>query len=377
MPEVKQREIPIEAASFSGFWRTSLAQLHIYQDRPAPTCAFLLAVAYWIAALCRIFSPELQDPRAAGICLLSDVLFRPNAAEWKRYLLHPLWPLESSYARGFFVSMVLLLQGYTFEYEMGTPHFLGLFLGCHVATAAALLYFRFSICHVSIEAALAAMAVVLHRVNPKIYTDGLDKAIRVEFAVEPRWHMWMIFSVLLLLANDFSTAFTTHVLGLLVGAVCVLRDPEVWESTWSTVRTRSPGLGRVVHTLLFVFCVLFMPLTTTDGFRADFVSGILNLSALDPGWWKSALPGSAPLLHMVSGPPYFICRILLSSALPLLLSPFSMWTRVYSVASVLLVMYTMNLPEWQYPHIGFVTLIYLVWAFWKLPGMQPPGYKWA
>jgi len=378
MPVVKQED-PILAVSPSGFWRSSIAQLHIYQDRPAPTCAFLLALAIWMTAVCRLVWPDIANPIAASACLLRDVLLRPNPAEWRRYLLHCLWPLEPGYARGFLVSVALLLQGYAFEYEVGTLHFTCLLLGVQIASSVVLLYFRFMVCFISTEPALAALAVVMHRVNPKIHTDGLDKGIRVDFVVEPRWHVWMIESMLLLNASDFPTALAVHAVGYVIGAVCILRDPDAWNDCWNIFRERSPAVGRAVHIVLFFFVIVFMPLSALD-FPSDALFAFLDGRALRLAWWRAAVPASSPLLHMalagqLGTEALYLCRLLTAFALPLLLTPLIMWTRVYAVACVILLMYSMNSGDFRYPHVGYLVLLYLTWAFWKLPDLRPVVQK--
>jgi len=87
------------------------------------------------------------------------------------------------------------------------------------------------------------------------------------------------------------------------------------------------------------------------------------------------VPSTAPALHLALGgqlapEALFICKLMVVSACPLLLSPFRLWARFYSGACILLVMYSMNSPEWRYPHAGFVAFVYLAWAFWKLPNAQ-------
>eukprot|EP00927_Polykrikos_kofoidii_P054200 TRINITY_DN48656_c0_g1_i1.p1 TRINITY_DN48656_c0_g1~~TRINITY_DN48656_c0_g1_i1.p1 ORF type:complete len:380 (-),score=46.11 TRINITY_DN48656_c0_g1_i1:227-1366(-) len=378
MPQVVQQEEPIEAFSLTGLWRSSLAQMEVFRERPAPTCVFTLCLACWSAALYRIWNPLQTDPDVAGVCLVRDAVFSPHSSEWKRYLLHVVWPFEATYIRGFFMSLALLLEGYAFEYEVGTQYFAAVMVGCHASASAILLYFRFTVCHVSLEAVIAALAVLMHRANPKIHTDGVDKSIRVPFAIEPRWHLWMVEVVLLLLANDFSGALVTHGVGYAVGAVCVFRDPEVLLGALGALRRGSPRVGYIIHIALFLFAVFFMPITAAE-YPTDVVSALLDGRALRWAWWQSAVPSSPPLLHLalvgLAGPEaLFLMKLLIVSVLPLLFSPFSAWLRVYSVACVILVMYVMNMAVWRFPHIGFCVLLYLVWAFWKLPNMKALKY---
>merc|ERR1712060_955312 len=250
----------------------------------------------------------------------------------------------------------------------------GLFLGLHVGAAVALLHFRFTLCFISLEPVIAAIAVVMHRVNPKIHTDGLDKSIRVPFAVEPRWHMWILLSMLLLIAQDFPQAFSVQAVGLAVGGTYVLRNPEVWFDSWTALRMRTFTVGAAVHVMLFVFAILFMPLTAQT-LPDDAINAILDGRALRLYWWQGNMKSSLPMLHMatvgqMSTESFFICKMLLAFACPLLLSPFRIWARFYAGACILLMMYAMNSPEWRYPHLGFFSLAYLAWAFWKLPNME-------
>lgn len=378
MPEVKKQEDPVEPFSLSGLCRSTYAQMEIYRERPAPTCAFLLALATWLAVCYRFWRPESVNPIAEGVCIFPDTVFLPNSAEWRRYLCHFLWPLELGYVRGFLSSTALLVEGYAFEYEVGTPYFAGLFTGLHIGAAIVLLHFRFTLCFISLEPAIAAIAVVMHRVNPKIHTDGLDKSIRLPFAIEPRWHMWILLSVLLLIAQDFPQVFAVQAVGLAVGGTYVLRNPEVWFDSWTAVCTRTFTVGATVHIMFFVFAILFMPLTAQT-LPDDAITAIFDGRAFNLSWWQANMKSSLPMLHMatvgqVSAESFFICKMLLAFACPLLLSPFRIWARFYAGACILLVMYAMNSPEWRYPHLGFFALVYLAWAFWKLPNMG--GTKW-
>lgn len=352
-----------------------MALMEMFRDRPAPTCAFLVALATWGAAGYRIFWPDLADPASAGVCLLRDVLFAPYPGEYRRYLLHALWPLEPGYIRAFLTSAALVLEGYALEYEVGTVQFTGALVGLHVVAAAVLLHFGFLACHVSLEAVLAALAVMMHLVNPKVHTDGLDKSMRVPFAIETRWHLWFLQSIVLCMTSDFPKALVVHGVGLLVGGALALRDPQVWIDAWNAARARSFGIGATVHIALLLFALVFMPLTTQK-LPGDFFAALVDGRVLSRAWWQAATPGSPALLHlalagMMSPEALLICKIVISFAFPLLLTPFRMWTKFYAGACVLLCMYAMNSPAWRYPHMGFLVLIYLVWALWKLPGLEP------
>lgn len=357
-----------EPCSFASVMRTSMAQLQIFKERSAPPFVFLLSLAIWSAALYRIFTESDNTDR---YCLLPDTVFRPHPVETPRYFLHALWPLEAGYVRGFLLSVAFLIQGYVLEYEVGTAVFFSTFLGMHVAVLVILLYFKYTTCFVSIEPAIAAMAAVMHRQNPKLHTDGLAKDIQVPFPIEPRWHVWFILSVLLLLAGNFAGMFACHATGILVGFTFALRDPDAWEGSFHAFRTRHPALGRGIHVALLLFALLFMPLTCPEPGPPGVLDAVLDGRAFRPAWWQT-VPASLPLLHMgllgeIAGEALFICKLITASAVPLTLSPMNLWTKCYSIACVLLAMYAMTSPRWLYPHVGFVTLLYLAWAFWKMP----------
>lgn len=314
------------------------------------------------------------------MCLTPDTFFAPHQSYWRGYLFHFLWPLEPSYARAFLANTALIVEGYALEYEVGTMHFVGLLFGLHFATAAILLHYRFTFCYISVEPALVALAVIMHRVNPKVHSDGLDKSIRVPFAVEPRWHLWLLLALLLLASSHFPEALAAQAAGLVVGTVCTLRDPEVWLGAWRAAKTRSFSVGASLHVMFFLFAIIFMPLTSKE--LPIVLSDVTSGRALKLNWWRKSATSSLPALHLalagrLAPEALFICKLMIVSACPLLLSPFRIWTRIYAGACVLLAMYAMNSPEWLYPHAGFVVLLYLAWAFWKLPNAEFSKYHSA
>ncbi|OLQ03170.1 hypothetical protein AK812_SmicGene13896 [Symbiodinium microadriaticum] len=377
MPQVVHRseEEDIPPLSLSGVWRSVAVQLEVYKERPAPSCAFSLALLTWVAALYRILRTDFPPPGPAGLCMDPAAVRFAQGFEAKRWLLHALWPLEPGYLRGFLSSSLLLVLGYSLEYELGSVHFCGLLLGLQIGAAFLLLHFRFSMCVISLEPAMAGLAVIAHRVNPKVHSDGLGAALKLPFEVEPRWHIWVLLGLLLMQAGDFPNALVVHAAGLLLGAVVVLREPEVWGDAWHALVGRSFTCGAVAHIVLFVFTIVFMPLTVPEAppdMLALFQAALADGRLFKLSWWRDSIPSSLPLLHMaisgqLGGEALYICRFLLSIALPLLLSSMRLWTRLYSVFFVILLMYTMNSPTWRYPHCGFFSLFYLVVAMWKLP----------
>merc|ERR1711879_82889 len=117
-----------------------------------------------------------------------------------------------------------------------------------------------------------------------------------------------------------------------------------------------------------------MPLTAED-IPSGVFEAIADGRAFSPHWWKASVTSSSPLLHLamigqVSGEAYYLSKILVAFAVPLLLSPINLWPKFYAGACLLLAMYCMVSEAWVYPHIGFLTLLYLVWAFWTLPPLQ-------
>ena len=104
---------------------------------------------------------------------------------------------------------------------------------------------------------------------------------------------------------------------------------------WHAARVRSFAIGAAAHAALLLLAVLYMPLT------ADAAP-----------WLEPGAPASPSLLHMafrgqIAGEAHWICKLLLSMAVPLLLSPLRLWTRFYSGACVLLAMYAMNSDGWR------------------------------
>ncbi|CAE7378242.1 TL1 [Symbiodinium sp. KB8] len=361
---VVEEDIP--PLSLSGVWRSVAVQLEVYKERPAPSCAFSLALLTWVAALYRILRTDFPPPGPAGLCMDPAAVRFAQGFEAKRWLLHALWPLEPGYLRGFLSSSLLLVLGYSLEYELGSVHFCGLLLGLQIGAAFLLLHFRFSMCVISLEPAMAGLAVIAHRVNPKVHSDGLGAALKLPFEVEPRWHIWVLLGLLLMQAGDFPNALVVHAAGLLLGAVVVLREPEVWGDAWHALVGRSFTCGAVAHIVLFVFTIVFMPLTVPEAppdMLALFQAALADGRLFKLSWWRDSIPSSLPLLHMaisgqLGGEALYICRFLLSIALPLLLSSMRLWavaqegmcfasgsfelsrlqTRLYSVFFVILLM---------------------------------------
>ncbi|CAK9041014.1 Uncharacterized protein SCF082_LOCUS23752 [Durusdinium trenchii] len=373
MPQVVHRsqDEDIPPLSFSGAWRSVALQLEVYKERPA-NLAFLLALCTWLAAGYRLCC-GLSSADLTGICLDAKTLyFRGDLSRW---LLHIFWPLEPGIIRGFLSSTLLLVFGYALEFELGTGHFLALLLGIQLGSAFILLHFGFAGCVVSFEPAFAGLAAVMHKVNPKVHSDGMGSALKLPWEVEPRWHVWVLLSFLLLQAQDFPKAFLSQIAGLVVGTLCVLREPEVWSDTFRSVARRSFSSGSAAHVVLFVFTILFMPLTVPEAppeIWASLQAALTDGRALSPSWWSRSIPSSLPLVHMamnqqLSPEALYISKVLLSFALPLLLSSLEMWVKGYSIFLVILLMYSMNSPVWRYPHWGFIFLAYLAVAFWKLP----------
>merc|ERR1712080_651189 len=152
------------------------------------------------------------------------------------------------------------MGGYALEFDVGTPHFAALFLGTHAIAAVVLLHFNFAFCFTSLEPAIAGLAIAMHRVNPTVHTDGLDKAIRVPFAIEPRWHLWIGQSVLLISAADFPRVLLGQLIGYAIGVLCVIRDPEVVFEAFRAARSGSSKVGYGIHVGLLLFAMFFMPL---------------------------------------------------------------------------------------------------------------------
>ncbi|CAE7423811.1 unnamed protein product [Symbiodinium sp. CCMP2456] len=329
----RSEEEDIPPLSLSGVWRSVAVQLEVYKERPAPSCAFSLVLLTWVAALYRILRTDFPPPGPAGLCMDPAAVRFAQGFEAKRWLLHALWPLEPGYLRGFLSSSLLLVLGYSLEYELGSAHFCGLLLGLQIGAAFLLLHFRFSMCVISLEPAMAGLAVIAHRVNPKVHSDGLGAALKLPFEVEPRWHIWVLLGLLLMQAGDFPNALVVHAAGLLLGAVVVMREPEVWGDAWRALVGRSFTCGAVAHIVLFVFTIVFMPLTVPEApadMLALFQAALADGRLFKLSWWRDSIPSSLPLLHMaisgqLGGEALYICRFLLSIALPLLLSSMRMW----------------------------------------------------
>merc|ERR1719369_1305083 len=97
---------------------------------------------------------------------------------------------------------------------------------------------------------------------------------------------------------------------------------------------------------LFIFALLYMPLTA-QAFPENPIPAVLDGRIFQSAWRKSFFPGSPALLPLglagaLSPEAMFICKIAISMMVPLLLTPWRIWVRLYSGACVLLAMYSMN-----------------------------------
>jgi len=279
------------------------------------------------------------------------------------------FPVEQGFFRGLMTSTILVIEGYSLEYTIGTQRFAALFLLFHLLSAAILLWLQLLPCVVSLEAALSAMAIVMHCENPGIHTHGMRDSVKVPFVVESRWHVWMLIAAAELWTSGFVYSVWLHAVGLIVGAIYVLRDRELVFALLSMIRRRSPRVGRALYVSVLFFVMSYVPLMMLGPYTGP-TQAILTLCA---EW--NAMYASPPLLPLVFanalGPePLFICKLLIVCAPGLLLSPFVMWTRFYASACVLLTMYTMGSQGFNFPHLSFLVLVCLAWVFWNSPNAR-------
>lgn len=373
MVQVRQVEEPIAPVSFQGVLRSCAVQFRVYQERDPPVFAFCLGLCIWTVAALRMFG--FVQASNESICLHSNAVVFPNASEWRRYLGHAVWPMEPGYVRNFLVSTILIMQGYSLEYQIGTLHFATLFILFQGICSLVLLHFRFATCLLSIEPALAGMLVVMHRENPGIHSDSFDKGEKVPWTIEPRWHVWILFLFLHWASADYASALACHVVGAGAGLLVALREPQAWAWAFKTMIYRPPGFGLGVHFTLFFFSVLFIPLTTQT-LPQDLLGAIMDGRVFSGQYWSAVNAGaSLPLLHMalagmVAPQVLFILKTLIGLGPVLVLSTVHGWFKFYTLFLFITLMYCMNTPFWQYPHAGFLLLPYFMWAFWALPGSQ-------
>jgi len=343
MSEVR-REEPISPTSPAGLYRSSLALLHIFKKRRAPKICFvtfmLVVITYFVFTF-HGGHAYIGEPVFSG-CLKLYQMLEPEVDEYKDWLLHPLVALSG--ARTTLIGTMLLVLGYCYEYEIGALVFLGLFLLFHFLLCFLFLYFHLIPCFSSLEYTLVAFAPLFHVQNPVMRSDGAKEYLRVTFAIEPRWHFWILIFVLMVTRDDSSWTSSTiamYYISLSLGFLYVLRQPSLW-------RKISMDLLWIKQ-LFFLVTLAFLPISTSELFSWEGYS-LLQIA-------------SAGLIN----PEAFYLMKATICATPLLVFAVihaPMLTRaVYATASVLLIMNSMNLPNWYYPGPGFFALIILTIAF--------------
>lgn len=327
MGEYKAQEDPITPLSLQGLAKSSFVLLHIFRARPTPQITFLVAIILWICFFV-----------AAPVCLAPEHVRTCSTDDWKIWALHGFAP--QSFLRTSLIGTLLLTVGYSIEDRIGMIPFLGIILFIHFGLGTLLLYCNLSSCYYSLEYTLAALAPIFHFNNPIFHGDSIGKNIRVPFAIEPRWHYWILVFLMMVTRAPFDAqAVYSYFIGLVIGTMYALRQPAAWTFKLSLTWPKQ---------VMFLLVVLFVPVTTLEVGVWDGPS-VMALS-------QGGLLGAGNSVVTLS-----LCLLPLSALAAHTIPWFP--KAVYAVSSGLLAMYSMDSDAWVYPGPGFLALWLLVVAF--------------
>merc|ERR1712216_311460 len=157
---------------------------------------------------------------------------------------------------------------------------------------------------------------------------------------------------------------TKFALALLAGFLSVARDPENWSSLRLFVWHEKNFL---IHCVVFVIVVMYLPLSVPDiraggGGAAALVATHFQNPAAS---LFNVITQQAPIPELL-----FFMKFSLGF-MPLAVLMFSVITdeskgyikKMYAFICVFLIMYSMSIPTWESPSMGFVGLLYLVYGF--------------
>jgi len=344
----------------------------------APSFCFLFALAIWVMFLFVNFVRRMEPGEAYGsFCLPLDLLIKPNASDWSRYVLHIL-VVDGSWFRTWLMSTSVMILGYCLELQVGTTSFYLMFLALHLLSTVGSLFLKLTGCVASFETTMTALAVAMHWENPQIHAHAVDPGIRVPFVIEPRWHLWILEMLMVMTCpRGPVAALQLRGLGLLVGLFWVLREPAAWsgmmEFAWS-----KPRRMFLLNVALLLAGTAYLPLSFTELSWEQFSGASSDGRLLQWTWWQQ-LPSTPPLLGL-NPPTDFVLSAVFGSSVMVFLSPEQIgWGSYYAYALLILVISAMCLPFWHLPHLGFFIVLYLIYGFYAGPyeegSRSKAGYK--
>jgi len=360
-----KKEEPMVPDSPTGLAKSTCLLLQEFQNRAQPpfTVMFnLMLTVFFINGM--IWPMTFLD-----VCVSPNIILEPDLRQWPRYLGHIM------FAPSFFSMMKVFtifgMIGYSMENEMGSAKFAimvtAIFGACSVFTVLG----GFEECLHGVDAPLVALAVVMHYTNPTFHPYGADKGIRVDFAVEPRWHLWILMTFHML---GGMRNLQLAGIGVMVGVMWIIRQADSWQHFAACVtHQRAMFAG---HIFLLWFNFLMMPFSLQDLSRV----GDTVMQPFDYNAWRMWFDGTIPIappvyyLTMVATPGvvHYLAKLMLITGAILTLTPRMWYAKIYTFIIALLLMNCLSTPLWIYPHVGFFVTVYLMIMFWRLDYNEPP-----
>eukprot|EP00451_Oxyrrhis_marina_P003946 CAMPEP_0204263274 /NCGR_PEP_ID=MMETSP0468-20130131/8236_1 /ASSEMBLY_ACC=CAM_ASM_000383 /TAXON_ID=2969 /ORGANISM="Oxyrrhis marina" /LENGTH=384 /DNA_ID=CAMNT_0051238031 /DNA_START=8 /DNA_END=1162 /DNA_ORIENTATION=+ len=358
-------EDPIDALSPSGVVKSSFCLMYLWRVGKAPVFTVLLNTAIWGNYLYRIF---MEPASKEQVCLLPDLLYAPNPGDWPRYLGYFLF--TPNFVRTVHVTSFLGALGYTLERDrMGTFMYSALFVILSACIPAVCFFLNISNCMAGLESTAFAVAVVTHHQNILVRSDGVDKGVQVPFDIEPRWHIWAIAGLMLIFAEPGEAC--ELVVGMVLGLIWVLKDPEVWGQLASSLKPARRHIA--LTTVLYVVGMFVAPLSVL---QIQFDG---NIDVANWSWWTTTFPSTPSLGKIVAEAPNAVGRELciLAKIVTIALPMIAMSERTHYACAlvlplVLMIMYVMQTAFFHIPHLGYVLLVAVAYRAWYTPQVSDP-----
>lgn len=157
----------------------------------------------------------------------------------------------------FNLTAVSLFLGCSLEARLGTPKFIAMLTTNFILLSVGFKYFFPDRCfpdRESLGPLLASSAALMHKMNPRVYTEALPGALRLAFPVELRWFVWVFLSVLVTFSAPQDLFL--YLVGLIVGALP--HSVSIMRHLVSSVRTKQ-GQHRLLRSTILAVSLTYLP----------------------------------------------------------------------------------------------------------------------